>query len=378
MELVDKPDSGSGGHYARRGSSPLLGTIFICLFLSLPLSAPAEPISIICAGDVMLSRGVLARMRGSSPIYPFEKVIDLLRPADISFVNLECQLASSGRPTPGKEVLFRSPPEAVLGLVEAGIDVVSLANNHSLDYGPAALLETMDALAHCGIAFVGAGFSRRSAYRPAYIKVKDRIVAFLAYSWRFYLSVEADEGSPGVAVLSEEALRRGIPEARRWADYVVVSCHWGWEYVERPTEEDVKLAHLAIDLGADLVVGHHPHVIQPVERYKNGLICYSLGNFVFDQRRPGTREGLMLRAYLEGEGLAGAELIPVMIDPEEFRPYPATGAEARAILDRLKRLSKGFGTELIALEGIGIVGMGGSKLIGEAASPSARLSEAGR
>jgi poly-gamma-glutamate synthesis protein (capsule biosynthesis protein) len=303
----------------------------------------------------MLSRGVGDRIESADPRYPFENFMDLLSSADIAFANLECVMASGGNPLPKKEVRFQAMPDAVKGLVEAGIDVVSLANNHSLDYGRKGLFETMDILAHSGIAYIGAGFDEVSARRPAYLRVKGYKVAFLAYSWNFFLTVKAAEGTPGVSVLIEERLRKDLLRARRWADLVVVSVHWGWEYADRPTERDRKLAHLAIDLGADLVVGHHPHVIQGVERYKNGLICYSLGNFIFDQRSAKTRQGLILRCSFRDGKLDKAELIPVEIHPKEYRPYPATNSTAYLILTRLKDLSQKMGTDVIIMDDIGLV-----------------------
>ncbi|HID55875.1 TPA: CapA family protein, partial [Candidatus Poribacteria bacterium] len=352
---VDKPDSGSGGHFARRGSSPLLGTIFFLLLYPISSLSASDSLTLVCVGDVMLSRGVGDRIESFGPEYPFEKVKALLSSADITFANLECVIGSDGDPLPEKEIRFRAVPEAVEGLMGAGIDVVSLANNHSFDYGRKMLFEMMDILAHSRIAYVGAGFDELSASRPAYLSVKGYRVAFLAYSWDFFLTVKAGRDKPGVTVLAEEKLKEDLLRARRWADLIVVSVHWGWEYLDRPTERDRKAARLAIDLGANLVVGHHPHVVQGIERYRGGLICYSLGNFIFDQHPPRSREGVILRCSFRNGKLEKAELIPVEIDPKEHRPYPVTDLKAFSILSRIKRLSGKMGGEVIICRDKGLI-----------------------
>jgi len=299
--------------------------------------------NLAAVGDIMLDRGVGTRINKNRPDYPFIHVAGLLRDADITFGNLESLIAQSGKKTTGKEITFRASIDSVTGLSFAGIDVVSLANNHAVDFGNPALLETMDILAHNGIAYIGAGANFSSAHRPARFMINGIKVAFLAYSYEFHKVIAASDG-PGVAVIDAEEVKKDILSSRKWADTVLISCHWGWEYSDHPDKETRDFAHFAVDAGADILIGHHPHVIQGVEIYKKGLICYSLGNFVFDQTGNRVKRGLILNCIVGRSGPLKASLIPVIIDQKEFRPKPATEQEAIFILEELKKLSSDLDT----------------------------------
>lgn len=306
-------------------------------------SSPPPRFTLTAVGDIMLDRGVGTRIKKHRPEYPFIHVAGLLRDADITFGNLESLISESGKKTRGKEITFRASVESVTGLSFAGIDVVSLANNHAVDFGDPALLETMDILAHNGIAYIGAGANFSSAHRPARFMINGIKVAFLAYSNEFH-KVKAAADGPGVAVTDTEEVKKDILSCRNWADTVIISCHWGWEYSDHPDQETRDFAHHAVDAGADLLIGHHPHVIQGVEIYKKSLICYSLGNFVFDQIGNRVKRGLILKCILGKSGPLKANLIPVIIDQREFRPKPASGQDALLILDELKKLSSDLDT----------------------------------
>lgn len=299
--------------------------------------------TLAAVGDIMLDRGVGSRIKKNRPDYPFVHVADLIRNTDLTFGNLESLISESGKKTTGKEITFRASVESVIGLSFAGIDVVSLANNHAVDFGDPALLETMDILAHNGIAYIGAGANFASAHRPARFMINGIKVAFLAYSNEFH-KVKAASDEPGIAVIDAEEVKKDILSSRKWADTVIISCHWGWEYSDHPDKETRELAHLAVDAGADLLIGHHPHVIQGVEIYKKSLICYSLGNFVFDQTGNRVKRGLILNCIVGRSGPLKATLIPVIIDQREFRPKPASGQEAMFVLEELKKLSSNLDT----------------------------------
>jgi poly-gamma-glutamate capsule biosynthesis protein CapA/YwtB (metallophosphatase superfamily) len=311
-----------------------------------PQMDPSYSFTLVAVGDIMLGRGVGRKIKSLNAEFPFGGVADLLREADLTFGNLESPISSLGMAAKGKEVVFRAGLESINGIKNAGIDVLSLANNHAMDYGPAALAETMDVLAHSGVAYTGAGANSAAARRPANFTVKGVKVSFLAYSNRFHKVVEAQEERPGVAIASAEEVKADVEKAKQWADVVIVSFHWGWEYSDHPDAETRELAHLAVESGASLVIGHHPHVIQGVEMYKGGLICYSLGNFIFDQRGTRTRRGLILRCTIGRRGVRQGELLPVIIDAAEFRPALVSGEVAKPVLLELKRLSKQLGTDL--------------------------------
>ena len=326
--------------------------------------ATESGLTLVVVGDIMLDRGVGTKIKESGAEFPFERVAGILREADLAFGNLESPISSLGAAAKGKEVTFRSALEVVSGIRDAGIDVVSLANNHASDYGPAALTETMDVLAHSGVTYIGAGANPAAARRPANRVIKGVKVSLLAYTYRFHMVVEAQEKRPGVAIASSEQIQADVKKAKKWADVVIVSFHWGWEYSDHPDAETRKLAHLTVEAGADLVIGHHPHVIQGVEAYKGGLICYSLGNFIFDQRGKRTRRGLILRCQIGKSGVLKAEFLPVVIDAAEFRPGLASAEAARSILLELKRLSRQLKTNLKLSKNTAIVLKKEAMLIG--------------
>lgn len=318
-------------------------------------TAENNGLTLVAVGDIMLDRGVGSKIKEFGAGYPFERVSVLLKNADLTFGNLETPISNLGSETKGKEVNFRAAPNVVDGLRDAGIDIVSLANNHAMDYGPDALAETMDILAHNGIIYIGAGANSASAHRQANLTINGIKVSFLAYTNKFHMVVEAQQNSPGTAIANSEQIKTDIQKSREWADVVVTSFHWGWEYSDHPDKETRELAHLMVESGADLVIGHHPHVIQGVELYKNGLICYSLGNFIFDQRGKRTTRGLALRCSIGKTGVEKTNLIPIIINAVEFRPGLAIGEAANSILLELKRLSKQLGTDLELKENTAIV-----------------------
>jgi len=318
------------------------------------MAQPGGEVVLAVAGDVMLGRSIGEGIRQHGADWPLEGVAATLRGADIAFVNLEAPLTSRGEAA-NKDFVFRGPPEGAKGLAAAGVDIVSLANNHALDYGYQGLQDTWSALNDAGILHVGSGESAVQAYGPVFIERKGVRIAFLAY-----LNTPPDSGSgfdasswqatadrPGLAWLSPQTVAADVAAARRQADVVIVSMHTGDEYQEAISPSQAAAAHSAIEAGAALVVGHHPHVLQGLESYKWGLIAYSMGNFVFDfdevdYSHPGMPSALsaILRVRLSKEGLLGCEVAPVILG-EDGRPRPAGEEEAAPVLERLRRLSDG-------------------------------------
>jgi len=318
-----------------------------------PPSTPEASFTLVAVGDVMLGRSVGEAIGLYGPSYPFEQVAAALSEADVAFANLEAPITARGLPAP-KDYVFRAPPEAAEGLARAGFDIVSLANNHAMDYGVDGLLDTLDALGQAGVAFAGAGEDETGARQPAVLTVAGLRVAFLAcvqvpddsISGFGAESMAAGPARAGVAWASLGSIVADVEAAAQVADLVVVSLHTGFEYQEAPSALQQELAHAAVDAGADLVLGHHPHVLQGLERYRGALIAYSLGNFVFDfdetdYAHPGlpSAQTLILKVTFGPEGVRDVELLPVRIDPEESRPYLAEGDEADVIRQRMERLS---------------------------------------
>ncbi len=206
-----------------------------------------------------------------------------LRESDLTIANLECVLARTGRGLAGKCTLRGSPDWAPV-LRDAGIGLVTLANNHIMDYGPEGLEQTLDALRLAGIRYVGAGRNRREAHAPLVMEIAGRRVAFLGRSAVIVSApTYATDDAPGVAFLDEEETVEAIRSARGIADLVVLLVHWGIEEYSYPTPSQRRLARRFVEAGADAVLGHHPHVLQGFELVGNAPVVYSLGNFAFDE-----------------------------------------------------------------------------------------------
>ena len=276
-----------------------------------------DNVVIVAVGDVMLSRYVGERIRSKGdPRAPFLRTAEILEEADVTFCNLESPFYDEGSPIEDA-MIFRADPETIEGLKYAGFDIVSLANNHFGDQGVAGMSFTFSHLNKNGIEFTGAGENEVKAREPRIIERNGVKFAFLGYT-----DIEsgiredyvATSEKPGVALLAKESLMQDIRRAKKQAHVVIVSMHWGTEYEESPTKRQRMFAHLAVDSGALLVLGHHPHVIQPLEEYKGGYIFYSLGNFVFDQMQSEkTRTGLIARISFEGGQIEEVETIRVVI-----------------------------------------------------------------
>ncbi len=329
---------------------------------SLPYEASkAEGIILAAAGDVMLDRGVATAMLKHGESWPFSAVSGILEGADIAFVNLETSVSNRGRRMPGKGIWFRTKPERLGLLKDAGIDIVSAANNHIMDYDEISLLDTMSHLDDAGIAYVGAGADIASARMGRVITAGGVKVGFLAYSdfhdifWSFFYTrtFAAGKNVPGMAPALIWMMQEDISRMKRTADFVVVSIHWGQEYMRMPEKAQIERAHAAIEAGADIVLGHHPHVLQPFEAYKGGLIFYSLGNFVFDQAFGNTTESMIARIKLSLGERPEAEITPLRIT--DGRPAPMSLKDARTSIAALRKDTGKLGTDLFTHMGWGYI-----------------------
>jgi len=287
---------------------------------ALPAAKPKrDEYTLLFGGDVMLSRGVGERMEARADWgLPFREIAPTLRNADLRFCNLECPLSDRGE---NQEHLysFRADPRALEGLQVAGFEVVSQANNHSYDWGPAALKDSLERLRAAGIRPVGAGENALAAHYPVLVNLGDLRVAFLAYVNVDPKEAAAGMDRAGVAWLEPAQALADIRFAKTVADLVIVCPHWGTEYATQPDREQVRLAHWMVAEGADLVVGSHPHVVQPLESYRGRWIAYSLGNLVFDQKNPATHQGLLLKVTVRRKKIADVTPMAIRINPS-FQP----------------------------------------------------------
>ncbi|MBU1670854.1 MAG: CapA family protein [Actinobacteria bacterium] len=299
--------------------------------------------SMAVLGDVNLGGDVSPTLAANGFGYVWTGVGPYISEATLGFANLECTMSYQGSPVPGKTFTFEGDPNALPAMRDAGVDVVSQANNHARDYGAVALLDCLGYLDGFGIAHCGAGADYESAHVPAYLDAEGLRVAFLAYDDIGTAGWYADAGYPGVCDATDTGrLIADVQAASLNADFVVVSFHWGNEKEYTPTARQANLARLSIDCGADIVLGHHPHVVQGMEIYNGGLICYSLGNFVFN---PGSDAGhytILTRISLDSRGFLQAESHPVHID--SCRPTIMGGEAGAAWINQVAAIVQGLGT----------------------------------
>ncbi len=321
-------------------------------FASIAVAAgdpPVQPeeITIAAVGDIMLGHRTEPVLKKHGPQYPFADVKPFLDKADIVVGNLESPISTRGNAVENKKFTLRAGPIAAEALTAAGIRVVALANNHSMDFGPLALQDTFEVLDKNEILYSGAGMDVEDARAPAILKIKGKTIAFLSYSLTFPLEFYASAKRPGTAPGYQEFVKADVEKIRPLADLVVVSFHWGAELMTAAKEYQVELGHQAIDWGADLVLGHHPHVLQEIEIYKGRLIAYSLGNFVFGSESNNTNSSIILLLTFQGKSLVRAEAIPLDVNNYrvKYQPRVLKGKAAVEVLESLRTASERFDTE---------------------------------
>jgi len=285
--------------------------------LKKPSPNPSQPVTtLVAVGDIMLARTVEQTMlRHDDWLYPFRETFQLTSIADITFGNLETPL-TEGVVVEPYGMVFRADPKAAEGLAYGGFDVVSLANNHLKNQGAGGIQTTINTLRNAGIQHIGAGATLAKARKPVLITAHDITFGFLAYADDSFMpsSYVATDQNAGSPILDETLLKQDIVLLSKQADVIIVSMHAGNEYSPTPNDRQIAFAHSAIDNGAQLVIGHHPHVIQPLEEYNGGYIFYSLGNFVFDQMwSEATRESVIATISFTGTEIQRIDLTPIKI-----------------------------------------------------------------
>ena len=304
--------------------------------------APEPMVRLMAVGDVMLAQTIGRRIERDGVLAPWAGVVDTFAQADLVFANLECTISERGTPA-HKSFTFRAPPDAADSIVAAGMDVVSLANNHAIDYGVPALRDTMAALGARGVSHAGAGENAAQAHAPAIIERDGLRIALLAYVARLGERTgfatrqwAAGPDEPGLAMARPALVAQDVVAARTRADVVIVSVHGGREYHRSPSRAQRSVAAAALGAGAALVIGHHPHVLQGYQLGDNTLVAYSLGNFVFDQFEGRPNDSVILDVTLTADGVSEVSWIPVMV--RNGFPHLAQGEDADRILGRIPQL----------------------------------------
>ena len=308
-------------------------------------------LTISAVGDMIFDRRVKSLIQSEGGLAPLSAVATHLKAADVTIGNLESPLSSGGVKNATKDVTFRGDPRGIEGLAAAGFDLLSLGNNHVLDYGPEALADTIASLNARGIGSAGAGADKKAAWKPAVVERDGATVAFLSFSHILPPGFVATGSRAGLAQgrNNMDEVVAAVREAKKQYDYVVVSFHWGVEYKDDANGDQVRDAQMTIDAGADMVLSHHPHVIQAVEFYKGRLIAYSTGDFVFDHYSRKTGEAFILDAALGPDGVTDVKVTPVYLD-SYGKPEFVSGSEATVILKRLKDISAKRATT-VSIEG---------------------------
>jgi gamma-polyglutamate biosynthesis protein CapA len=277
---------------------------------------------LIATGDVIPARSVNFQASQREDFrWPYLKVSDVLKNADITFINLETPLIDPC-PVTQEGMIFCGNARNVEGLVFAGVDIVSLANNHAANYGSVAVDKTKELLNNNRILATGINGAE-------FVDIRGTKFAFLGYN-------DITKPQPVISNVDEEKIKSDILAAKEKADIIIVTYHWGTEYRSQPDERQKYLGRLAIDSGADLVIGNHPHWIQPVEIYRNKLIIYAHGNFVFDQEWSlKTKQGVVGKYTFYDNQLVDVEFLPLQIE-NYGQPYFLTDSTKKAILKSIR------------------------------------------
>lgn len=315
----------------------------------------SPPLSLGLGGDVCFGLEVADFVAENGPEYPWEEISPLLHSYDISVINLEGPLCRDGNANPDQPSFHvRGEDYCAAPMAEAGVDAVSLANDHIMDYGPQGLEETLNLLRGEEIGSFGAGASEQAASGPLIEENEvGARVALLGFCDVAPPSYGAGEDSPGLSVAALDGIRGKVSEAAEEAPYVVVIFHWGDVGSKGVTPRQRELARACVDAGADLVVGTHPHVIQGVELWKGTPIVYSLGNLVFFSQGEEGRKGLFAGCDFDGGRLTSLELVPLSV--EGARPAGAVGAAAEGILREVASASPGVEIEISPHENKGYI-----------------------
>lgn len=298
----------------------------------------AKPINLTFTGDVLLDRSVGDQIRKNGVDYPFKMVSPLLKKADLTFVNLETAVTERGK-TQNKQFTFRSRPETLQGLVNAGVDGVSLANNHTMDYGTTGLTDTIYYLQKKKLGITGAGKNKEQAFSAYYKKINGKTVAILGLSRVLPDGSWFAKGSkPGIAyAYSKEPMMSYVKKAVKNSDYTVIMIHWNRERQDYPESYAKGMAKDFINAGVDAVIGSHSHSLMGIEYYKGKPIYYSLGNFVFtNSSDPRGSQSMIVNLTFNNNRVSSNVKTAKIVNGQ---PRLATVSYNKSIISKLNKLS---------------------------------------
>jgi len=298
-----------------------------------------EETTFLAVGDILAEGEKEEIINTKGGTFLFRPTQSIFQSADILLGNLENPLSERGAPIFKIGPCFRGATNLAKVLSDAGFTILGVANNHARDYGDCAFLDTLDCLQRAGIMSVGGGRDNSSAAEPVIIRTRNLSIGVFAFTFR--QESVAQRKRPGAADLDNPDCYEAVKVLCDNVDLVIVSLHMDPEYTNYPAPHRMKMARSFVDVGAEMVIGHHPHVPQGLEIYRGKLIAYSLGNFIFhpEKHKPLTRLGYLLKAKLTKEGTAWAEIIPYKIN-DYYQPIPLSGKAYIGAMSHLKNISK--------------------------------------
>lgn len=321
-----------------------------------PLIKEPTTATIAFAGDTTQSDVFAEATSWRAMSYPFEDVSHIFGGADLAFVNLETSVSDKGESEKKEGYGFRTEPKYLEVYTSAGIDIVSCANNHVRDFGMDALSDTFSNLTSYGLDYIGAGENLSEAEKLVTYEINGITVGFTGLNMiNMNPTWYADEEKAGINCVDFGASERYlslINEYDKKCDVLFVSVHWGIEYTNSITEEQEAFAHLLCDNGADIILGHHSHVLQPIERYNNSMIFYSLGNFLFYKMDDNAGKTAIFEIEIDENGFLSGKLSPVFISNCKSNLLDADDEMYSEIIGLCRDISAPYGVNITENGGI--------------------------
>lgn len=315
--------------------------------------------TLVAVGDIMLAGSAKSILEEKGYAYAFQDpcLAKIISSADVAFANLEFPVAQHGQAFQDKQFIFKGSRASLAAIRLAGFDLLSLANNHTMDYGAEGLDSTIRTCKSFHLTPAGAGSSLEEARRLQVISKNGVRYGLLAYSLTYPKEFWATDGNAGTAYGERKYLEQDIPRSAREVDILIVSFHWGEELNPQPRPYQTELAHMAVDLGATVVLGHHPHIPQPIEIYRGAPIFYSLGNFAFGSWSVNTPFSFVAEIRFSGSKPARIILHPINVNNHVvlFQPRALKGDAAHEVITYLMDISAPYGTVLLPEKNSGVI-----------------------